>query len=66
MHPQGISNIEQGMSNDEVFSFAISQPLLSVKKNPAEAIQLRFAVYDGVMLKLPKRGAMCKPPEFSR
>ena len=37
-----------------------------VKRNLAEAIQLRFAVYDGVKLELPKRGTMRKPPEFNR
>jgi antitoxin FitA len=36
------------------------------KRNLAEAIQLRFASYDGVKLELPQRGAMRKPPEFNR
>ncbi len=34
--------------------------------NLAEAIRRRFAVFGGVELKLPRRGALREPPEFAR
>ena len=35
------------------------------KENLAEAIRRRFAAFGGVELKLPKRDAMRRPPDFS-
>lgn len=35
------------------------------RRNLAEAIRHRFAVFGGVELKLPQRGAMREPPEFT-
>jgi plasmid stability protein len=36
------------------------------KKNLADTIRLRFAVFDGVELELAQRGPMREPPEFPK
>jgi antitoxin FitA len=58
----------QKVQNDEAREILRSAltAIPPVKRNLAEAIQRRFAAYDGVNLELPQRGAMRKPPEFNR
>lgn len=35
------------------------------RRNLSEAIRHRFAAFGGIELKLPQRGAMREPPEFT-